>query len=58
MLTETQTTLSPSVDPYFSKSDEAEAKQWNDLTGLGEAIYDDNDYAGDLAELGLAGSDD
>jgi hypothetical protein len=53
MLTETQI-QSPSADPYYSKSDEAEAKQWNDLTGLGETIYDDNDYAGDLEELGLS----
>lgn len=52
-LAQTMEILSPSQDSdkYYPKDDQSEADQWQELSGVGEVVYDDNSI--DLYELGL-----
>ena len=56
-LAATMELLSPSGDNevYIPKDDQSEATQWQELSGLGEVVYDDNSI--DLYELGLREAD-
>jgi len=56
-LAATMELLSPSAesDVYYPKDDQSEADQWQELSGLGEVVYDDNSI--DLYELGLREAD-
>ncbi len=49
--------LSPSTDEsvaYIPMDDSSEAKRWQDVSGIGEVITDD-DNTSDLNDLGLSG---
>lgn len=51
--------LSPSTDEstvYIPMDDSSEATRWQDVSGIGEVITDD-DNTSDLHDLGLGGPD-